>query len=152
MSSKIRTTGYQGESIDVFIRKLKNRDVEVLIDVRELPLSRKPGFSKKALKERLDAQGIDYLHVPELGMPKSLRSQRHNLPDNAPILDEYSALLPYRHNVIEQLLEELNGRKGCMMCFEADESQCHRSRLGAYIAHHFSAVDVKPLLEPALMS
>lgn len=150
MRTEIRTTGYQGESIERFMNKLRSAGIEVLIDVRGLALSRKRGFSKRALKENLELHGIAYMHVPGLGMPKELRAKRHDLSDNAPILNAYDQLLPSRQDLIEELMEAIAGRKGCLMCFEADESQCHRSRLSTYLSARYPSINVEPLLEPAL--
>ena len=67
------TVGYEGRSIDDFVTILKSAGVTRLIDVREIPLSRKRGFSKSALKQRLDDESIAYVHYKELGSPSEIR-------------------------------------------------------------------------------
>jgi len=56
------TIGYESKSIDNFISKLKNNDISILVDVREIPISRKNGFSKKLFSESLNKNGIGYIH------------------------------------------------------------------------------------------
>ena len=61
------TFGYEGLPIEAFIQRLRDARVELIVDVRELPLSRKKGFSKTALREHLAAAGIGYTHIPAQG-------------------------------------------------------------------------------------
>ena len=66
--------GYEGLIIDQVVARLQAEGVEVLVDVRMTPLSRKPGFSKRALSEALSAAGIRYVHDRRLGNPKDNRA------------------------------------------------------------------------------
>lgn len=142
---RLMTTGYQGETIDMFIAKLVAAGVDLLVDVRALPLSRKPGFSKSRLRARLDEAGIDYCHIPELGMPRPLRNMRSSLADNTPILDQYEQLLDSKLVLIEELLKTIHGKQACLMCFESDESQCHRSRLARFVVAHSPDLEIIPV-------
>ena len=74
MKHTIATIGYEGTTIDSFVAALRYASVDVLIDVRDLPLSRKKGFSKNGLAEILAASGIEYVHLRGLGDPKSGRN------------------------------------------------------------------------------
>jgi uncharacterized protein (DUF488 family) len=69
------TVGYEGLMLEAFIQRLQSNSIQTLVDVRELPLSRKRGFSKRALAEALALQGITYLHMPALGCPKPIRDR-----------------------------------------------------------------------------
>ncbi len=133
MYTRLLIAGYEGQTIATFIQRLSFAGVELLVDVRALPLSRKPGFSKRALVSHLEEAGIDYVHLRKLGMPNHLRRQRHDLPDNRPILDAYEALLPSQDEYVSLVVQMAGDRQVCLMCFESDESQCHRSRLAAYL-------------------
>ena len=64
------TIGYEGASIADFVATLRAVNVDVLIDVRDVPISRKPGFSKRVLAQRLGDVGIEYVHLRDLGDPK----------------------------------------------------------------------------------
>jgi uncharacterized protein (DUF488 family) len=66
----LMTIGYEASQPDLFDATLLRRGVEVLVDVRAVALSRRRGFSKRALAERLEQQGISYLHLSNLGDPK----------------------------------------------------------------------------------
>ncbi len=63
------TIGYEGRAVEDFIEDLRFADVEVLVDVRELPHSRRPGFSKSKLSEHVSRAGLEYLHLRSLGSP-----------------------------------------------------------------------------------
>ena len=67
------TIGYEGAELDDFLAVLKAAGTDVLLDVRELPISRRRGFSKNALKTALAEAGIDYRHEKQLGSPKDVR-------------------------------------------------------------------------------
>jgi hypothetical protein len=69
------TIGYEQSSIRRFLSLLRSREVEILVDVREIPLSRKPGFSKNHLSASLENAGIEYRHIVNLGAPKKLREK-----------------------------------------------------------------------------
>lgn len=69
------TIGYQGLDIDSFVALLAEHGIETVVDIRELPLSRKPGFSKKALANLLNLSGLKYAHMDSLGCPKRVRDR-----------------------------------------------------------------------------
>ncbi len=70
---KLFTIGYEGRDIDEFVSLLKDNGITRLIDVREIPFSRKKGFSKSRLNERLQNENIDYVHIKALGSPSEIR-------------------------------------------------------------------------------
>ena len=69
------TIGYEGLDIDAFMSLLAEHGIDTVVDVRELPLSRKPGFSKKALANVLNLSGREYVHMVDLGCPKPVRDR-----------------------------------------------------------------------------
>ena len=75
MHPTLFTLGYEGLGIDAFIARLQAAQVKTVVDVRELPLSRKKGFLKSAFCAALSAHGMAYLHAPVLGCPKFIRNQ-----------------------------------------------------------------------------
>jgi hypothetical protein len=71
----IHTLGYEGATLAEFITRLKMAGIMTVADVRQMPLSRKRGFSKTALAAALEKVGIDYVHIPALGCPKPIRER-----------------------------------------------------------------------------
>jgi uncharacterized protein (DUF488 family) len=128
--NKLFTIGYEGSDVDRLIKTLVNLKVEVLADVRELPLSRKKGLSKGALSERLGEAGIEYIHFRELGDPKpgrdAARSGNHSLFEA--IFLAHLAKVPAQ-TALDKLLKLASQRLTCMMCFERCADHCHRSYL-----------------------
>ena len=124
----IYTIGYEGYIIKKFIKKLKDSNIQHLIDVRELPLSRKNGFSKEILKSNLKSVGIMYTHLKDLGSPKNVRHQLYKDMDYEKFFKEYQ-----KHINDEDVMQNISiieglakRRKSVMMCFEKDYKTCHR--------------------------
>jgi hypothetical protein len=72
-STALYTVGYEGRTAGELVTLLSQAAVDVLVDVRLTPLSRKPGLSKRRLAAALAAAGVDYLHLPALGNPRDNR-------------------------------------------------------------------------------
>jgi len=125
-SINIFSIGYEGKPLDAFINMLKQNGVERLIDVRQAPYSRKPGFSKKPLETNLFNAGIEYVGIPELGTDKSSRDA-HKTDDNiAPILKEYKVKFEKNLAHYNQLKTLAQEKPSAIMCYEEDFRQCHR--------------------------
>lgn len=124
----IHTIGYEGSSIDEVLATLGAAGVDLLIDVRELPLSRKRGFSKSTLRDRLGSSGIDYVHLRGLGDPKPgrLAARAGRWDDFRRIFDRHMAGNAARTD-LDRAMTALPGRCVCLLCFERDHSRCHRS-------------------------
>ena len=123
----VYTIGYEGLEIDVFIFALKSVGVKTLADVRALALSRKKGFSKTALKSRLEQEGISYTHFNSLGDPKPGRDAAR-----AGKFDEFREIYTI-HLATSGPQAALQDRKNlvkdaptCLLCFEREPSYCHR--------------------------
>lgn len=129
---KVSTIGYQGKTISGFVQELVDSHVEILVDVRRKAISRKPGFSKTRLRDELEAAGIEYHHLPDLGMPTDLMSRR-NLTDNSEILQEYEKQLVDHSELIKSLADRASTQSVCLLCFEADHNLCHRAVLASYL-------------------
>ena len=72
---KIYTVGYEGLTLEEFLQRLQRAWVQIVVDVRDVALSRKRGFSKTALAAALRDAGMEYLHIRSLGCPKPIRDQ-----------------------------------------------------------------------------
>jgi len=129
----IYTIGYEGYSIEKFIKKFKDSNIQQLIDVREIALSRKNGFSKSILKSELNKAGIRYEHLRDLGSPKNIR---HELQSSGMDPNDYKKFFhEYKQHIHDEdvlknisFIEGLARRKkSVMMCFEKNPKTCHRS-------------------------
>jgi uncharacterized protein (DUF488 family) len=124
--STIASTGYEGRGLDELLDALIAADVEVLVDVRENAISRKKGFSKRALAAGCAARGIDYLHEPTLGNPRSNRDGFR--AGHTGSRSRYKAhLLDQGRDALQRVAKLLRGRTVALLCFEADPACCHRS-------------------------
>lgn len=100
-----------------------------VVDVRQMPLSRKSGFSKSALSTHLDSHEIEYTGFPRLGVPPAIRKPYKQSGDFARLKRDYLAYLRTQGPEIERL-RELAAQGGCaLLCFEHDPAKCHRSIL-----------------------
>lgn len=113
--------------IDQVLGELRAAGVELLLDVRAVPLSRKPGFSKRQLAAGLDEQGIAYVHLQALGTPKPGRDAvRAGHPERMePIFREHMTS-DRSQAELAQAKELVRERRVCLLCFEQDPMTCHR--------------------------
>lgn len=123
--------GYEGQDLTSFLESLKVWGTSTLVDVRLNPISRKKGFSKRALSEALASAGIEYLHMPKLGNPKDNREGFAEPRSDAgkaarrrfqEILETDDALY-----AVDQLADLASRQVVVLLCFEASELCCHRS-------------------------
>lgn len=127
MSRKtVFTIGYEGEDIETFLSRLLDHDIKQVIDVREIPLSRKKGFSKTILREQLAQHDIDYVHMRELGSPSLLRKKLYRDGDFDYFFKRYEEYLEKHQRELEELYEVVTEKLSCLLCFEKDASNCHR--------------------------
>jgi len=127
------TVGYQGRTLSNLLDVLDSVSVEVLVDIRSKPFSRKPGFSKGPLTRGLAHRGIRYVHLPELGMPLDLLTRRPSLKDNEPILRSYREGMADRTIGMNCLFNWVQTASVCLLCYEADVNQCHRGVVADYL-------------------
>ena len=132
---ELLTIGYEGCTIQDVLTALETAQVNLLIDVRAMPRSRKPGFSKRQLAAGLDATGIPYLHLQGLGTPKPGRDAvRAGHPEIMEAIfrehmtsDQAQAAL----SLAQALARET---RACLLCFEQDPACCHRRIVAEMIA------------------
>jgi uncharacterized protein (DUF488 family) len=143
MPEPLLTIGYEGCTIDDVLAELRDAGAALLIDVRAVPQSRKPGFSKRQLAAGLDSHGIAYVHLQGLGTPKPGRDAvRAGHPERMePIFREHMrsdrAQAELAH--AKQLARE---RRACLLCFEHDEKTCHRR----FVAEMITAKTGQPVV------
>ena len=136
-STRINAIGYEGATIERFLSCLKDNQIELVIDVRANPISRKRGFSKTALRANLASVGIDYVHFPILGIPSRIRKDYDDIYELLDYYDEHILTRPEVQEAAEQVAQLCRERTATIMCFEANPRLCHRSRLARYVERRF---------------
>jgi len=129
-AKRIFTIGYEGATQDELVARLKQAGVELLVDVRAVPLSRRPGFSKNILAAGLREGGMDYIGLKALGTPPEGReaARKHDL---ARLRRVYGGQLELPEAMAQaaQLIDLASERPTALLCFERDPACCHRTLL-----------------------
>lgn len=131
----IFTIGYEGSGIDNFLFTLGAAGVERVVDVRDVPLSRKRGFSKSALALNLSTAGIEYTHLKALGDPKEGRIAMRRGDKNA-FLRIYETQLRTSQaaEALEQAMALARKETIALLCYERSPEDCHRSLVAREMA------------------
>jgi len=124
------TLGYEGLDVAAFIACLKRAAVRQVVDVRENPFSRKPGFSKTALAGALLSEGIEYAHVAALGCPREIRDRHKRDRDWGRYEAAYREYLGSQGAAVASVARLAREKAICLVCFEADFNRCHRRLVG----------------------
>lgn len=140
---KVFTIGYEGATIESFLAALERAGVRQVIDVRQLPLSRRPGFSKAPLAAALKERGIGYVHLKALGTPKPGRDAAKK-GDRTTLEAIYAGQLelPEAQAAAARMRELIAETPSALLCFERDPGMCHRTLL---IAAEGEGVQVQDL-------
>ena len=140
---RIFTIGYERTTVPEFIAALTSAGVERVIDVRALPLSRRPGFSKSPLRAALEEAGIYYVHLKALGTPAdgrtAARAGRHS--DMGRI---YAGQLELPEAMVQsaQMLELAREKPSALLCMEREPAHCHRTLLLKSVAPDAEVVNL----------
>lgn len=130
------TIGYEGISLEQYLNKLIVHDIKVLCDVRKNPLSMKYGFSKNQLKNACEGVGVQYKHIPEVGIVSDKRQQLKTQNDYDRLFEYYKSDVledtSKQQMEIVRLLKE--HQRIALTCFEANIHQCHRKPLAESVA------------------
>ena len=152
-SLSLLTIGYEGTSMPEFLRTLKDAGVALLIDVRAVANSRRPGFSKNSLAANLATVGIRYRHLRALGTPAdgraAARAGKH--AEMHAVFRDHLAL-PEAQAALEELAGLATSEAPvCLLCFEADPAHCHRTLVAEALAPlvSFRLVHLRPGQEDA---
>ena len=133
----IYTIGYEGLHIEEYLNKLIRNGIKLLCDVRKNPLSRKYGFSKRSLSTLLAKIGIEYIHLPELGIESQSRKGLKNGSDYKILFDNYRKSLPGRQIELTRIMKEFKAHKRiALTCFERESKSCHRHCISDFLALH----------------
>ena len=146
MSKTISTIGYEGASLGDFVATLHEHGIRHVLDIRDRPLSRKPGFSKRGFSAALAEAGVAYTHLQPLGDPKlgrdAMRAGRR---------DEFERIFtahmerPEAGVSLQQAMDLARRTSAVLLCFEADHRCCHRhivaermARAGSFTDRHLA--------------
>jgi uncharacterized protein (DUF488 family) len=132
----LATVGYEGATVQTFLDALRTADVDLLVDVRALAVSRRPGFAKTRLAANLESAGIEYRHVRALGTPPdgraAARAGRH--AEMRTVFAEHLAT-PAAGAALDDVAGLVRaGRRICLLCLEADPAHCHRALVADALA------------------
>jgi uncharacterized protein (DUF488 family) len=143
----LHTVGYEKAALAPFIDTLRGAGVERVIDVRDLPLSRRAGFSKTPLRNALQDAGIAYAHLRPLGTPPEGReaNKRKQWPRFWDIV-ETALHTPEAQHALHQAAGLALQAPSCLLCYEADPHICHRLRVAQLMceAHPFTVHHLEP--------
>jgi uncharacterized protein (DUF488 family) len=140
------TIGYEKAGFSAFVETLQVAGVRMVIDIRDLPLSRRAGFSKRQLAAGLDAAGIAYLHLKALGTPPAGReaNRRRQWPLFWQIVEE-SLARPAADEALAEAGRVAAAAPSALLCYEAEACTCHRRRVGEMLvaARGFQIEDLR---------
>jgi uncharacterized protein (DUF488 family) len=139
------TIGYEATTMAEFIAALTRAGVTQVIDIRALPLSRRPGFSKSSLAASLAEAGIGYVHLKALGTPKRGRdaAKKGDVATLTQVYDDQLEL-PEAQAAAAQMLALAAERPSALLCYERDPRHCHRRLLVEAVGEGVEVVDLFP--------
>jgi uncharacterized protein (DUF488 family) len=143
------TIGYQQAKPDAVLGELKRAKIDLLVDIRAVAASRRPGFSKRQLAAALDEAGIAYIHLQKLGTPAEGR-QAARAGDFEALWRIYDKHIktPEAQAALGELLALIkSGKRVCLLCYERDPNECHRSRIAALVKKR-TRVKIDDLIPP----
>lgn len=138
------TIGYEGAVVDDFIATLLKVGVQTVIDIRDVPVSRRRGFSKSSLSQHCEDQGLTYVHLRPLGDPKEGReaARAGRYEQFHTIFSTHLSTLGAQ-SALSEAIKIASDSVSCLLCYERDHRFCHRNivagemkRLGAFTLRH----------------
>ncbi|MBC6937276.1 MAG: DUF488 domain-containing protein [Chloroflexi bacterium] len=134
------TIGYEGLTIDSYLSILISNNISALVDVRKNPISKKYGFSKSQLKRYAESAKIEYIHLPELGVPSNMRQNLNSEQAYIDLFNQYLQQILSNQSSSLRYLKDLvyDKRRVAITCFEASHTHCHRSKITEYFENDSS--------------
>jgi uncharacterized protein (DUF488 family) len=140
---RIFTIGYEGATMDEFLAALQRAGVERVIDVRAVPNSRRPGFSKTPLRKALAEAGIDYVHLRALGTPAAGReAARAGRRDDLERIYAGQLETPEAMAESAMMLDLAAEKRSALLCYERDPACCHRTLLWQALSPQAEVTDL----------
>lgn len=153
---RLYTIGYEGIYAEQMFAILAQGQVQVLVDVREYPVSRKRGFSKSSLAETSERLGLKYVHLPMLGSPRTVRHTYRADGNWQQFAEQFESYLATQDEAMLELAGLICQQVCCLLCYEADPCSCHRSLVvtrllkmtpAAVAVHHLKKADQVPVAQ-----
>ena len=148
----VATIGYEASTVPAFLDALVEGDVKLVVDIRAVASSRRPGFAKTKMAANLASVGIDYLHLRGLGTPADGRAAARR-GRHSEMHEIFAAHM--KTDVAQDDLATLvdlvrSGRRLALLCFEADPLHCHRSLVAAALRDRVSVeiMHLRPEIDP----
>lgn len=139
----IFTIGYERRDADELLSDLTDAGVNVLVDVRERPVSRKPDFRAGYLASFFESSGIDYQSWPELGSTEYQREQLKTTGNLSEFRSRFRSLLKRsRNDALERLASLAANKTVALMCYERAHEECHRAVVADMVGKKLSATIV----------
>lgn len=131
----VHTIGYEGLQVDALLDILLRAGIQRVIDVRASLVSRRYGYHKSTLSRLCRRLGLEYTHVPEVGIASELRTGLERSSDYELLFQRYeNDILPAQQHAVETIAGWVASEPSVLLCTETDPEACHRSRLAARIA------------------
>lgn len=145
---RLFTIGYEGLTLESYLKKLIINDVRILCDVRKNAYSQKYGFSKYILEKACKSVNIEYIHIPELGIESNKRQSLCTQKDYDILFDEYErTTLAQNKDALLKVMSLINNfDRVALTCFERNPMQCHRSRVAKALLNLSNNIDFKVIL------
>jgi uncharacterized protein (DUF488 family) len=129
------TIGYEKALLKDVVATLAAAGVATLLDVRDRPISRRPGFSKRQLAAAIEEAEMRYFHLQALGTPPEGRAaNRRREWDRFWAIVEEKLARPEAELMLQQASEIARAAPSCLLCYEADWRICHRQRVAEILA------------------
>src|SRR3954449_2406678 len=136
-TKKLFTIGYEQTPPKAVLDELQKAGVKLLVDVRAVVSSRRPGFSKNQLAASLDERGIGYIHLKGLGTPKEgrLAARSGDIKTLERIYAKHLKTLQAKEELDELSALVTKAGPACLLCYERDHRHCHRKWIAEIIEH-----------------
>jgi uncharacterized protein (DUF488 family) len=125
----IANIGYERRTLGELVGLLLADGVRTVVDVRADPISRRPDFRSRRLREQLEARGLDYVHVRELGVPAQVRRRYDGKAGRGRLLAWYGEYIDAHPELVTRVARLARGTRLALLCYEREPADCHRGVL-----------------------
>ena len=146
VTGRIYSVGYEGLTVDGLVDRLTGARVSVVVDVRLNPSSRKPGFSRKRLSDRLAEAGIGYVHEKDLGNPPDNRESFRNGDGIEGRTRLRSILLNGHGDALARVVTLASQQRIAVLCVEREHHRCHREVIADMVVEQNPDIEILQVL------